>query len=194
MCGRYYIDEEMSKELQRVVEDLNQKINGMTMKGDICPSMQAPILRSEEKKVIPDALRWGFTNASKKGLIINARVETAAEKPMFHEPLAHRRCVIPAAGFYEWDQEKNKYHFFLESTPILYLAGIYRPEEENRFVILTTEANESMQPVHDRMPVILQKEMLKPWILDDSATTDILKEVPPFLHRYTENEQLRLEF
>ena len=77
----------------------------------------------------------------------------------------------------------------------MYMAGIFRLEEEsNHFVILTTSANSSMEPVHDRMPVVLQEDMIDTWLLDGTATKQILEKVPPVLCREAEVEQLRFDF
>ena len=76
------------------------------------------------------AMKWGYKLPSGQ-VIINARSETAAEKPLFREGLRHRRCVVPATNYFEWDKrgaEKIKYAINLEDEPVLYMAGIYRVE------------------------------------------------------------------
>ncbi len=90
-------------------------------------------------------------------MIFNARSESVLEKRMFRESTLHRRIVVPAAWFYEWNQRKEKNIFSSKEQPAIFMAGIYNyDQEEERFVILTTAANESMKPVHDRMPLILK--------------------------------------
>lgn len=191
MCGRYYIDEEMASELDKLVLDLDRKIKGMV--GDVKPTMNAPVIYNQDNHKKMGIFQWGFSN--NKGLIINAKAETAADKAIFREPLLHRRCIIPARGFYEWDSDKNKFEFTNKQKSIMYMAGIFRYEKENsKFVILTTEANLSMKSVHDRMPVILGQNMLNPWLFDNSSTGDILRAVPQELNKYSEMEQMRLEF
>ena len=112
-----------------------------------------------------EILKWGFPGFDKGKLLINARAESVKTKSTFADSFASRRCVLPAAGFYEWDRKKEKVTFRLGDKPILYLAGIYRPYgAEKRFVVLTREANDSMRPVHDRMPLILSKEEVRPWV------------------------------
>lgn len=195
MCGRYYIDEEMASELEQLVQDLDQKRMKIDKKTDVMPSMQAPILFGQERHRSMCLSAWGFSKYKTNGLIINARAETAAQKPLFRDSLNSRRCIIPARGFYEWDSDKNKFQFSYDNGNIMYMAGLFHYEKEERaFVILTTSANRSMEPVHDRMPLILKEHMIESWLFDDSATEMILNTVPPVLKRYSEMEQMRLEF
>ena len=71
------------------------------------------------------------------------------------------------------------------------MAGCYRRYEDgDRFVILTTQANASMEPVHDRMPLVLEREEAVAWLLEDSATGELLRKSPPLLERRTEYEQM----
>lgn len=98
-------------------------------------------------------MRWGYQLPGT--LVINARVETAAEKPLFREIVYTRRCLVPSAGFYEWDAEKREYLSTLLDSDVLYMAGLYkRYGGEDYYCILTTESNDSMRSVHDRMPLI----------------------------------------
>lgn len=93
---------------------------------------------------------WGFPQYQKKGLLINARAETVLEKKMFRESVLHRRCVIPARQFYEWDAEKNKAAFREKNESVMFMAGFYnRFSDGDRFIILTTGAN---------IPVVKTKE------------------------------------
>ena len=195
MCGRYYIDDDMKDELEKLIHDIDQKIRNRNITGDMKPSMQAPVIYQKDRQKRLDAFQWGFKKYQGNGLVINARVESVFEKRMFSGAAANRRCIIPASGFYEWDALKNKFHFTDSHKKILYMAGIFRMEEENNhFVILTTEANSSMKSVHDRMPVILQEDLIDAWLSDDTATKEILSRVPPLLCREAEIEQLRFEF
>jgi putative SOS response-associated peptidase YedK len=120
-------------------------------------------------------MRWGFDKWNNKGVIINARSETAAEKKMFAKPIAERRCIIPSTGFYEWakthGKAKIKYQFNVPDSPMLYMAGFYTADN---FVILTRAANDSMADVHDRMPVILYKDELVSWLNDKDFATDAM--------------------
>lgn len=196
MCGRYYMDDETSKEIRTIIKQLDAKLQGDRVKrGDISPTNTAPILIAKEAQVQPILSTWGFPNFNGKGLIINARVETAFEKKMFQENLMFRRCIIPANGFYEWNRNKEKNYFFPPDEDILYMAGIYNMfQEENHFVILTTNAISPIADIHDRMPFILQKDQLDSWLFDSSQTQTLLKQIPGILKRKVEYEQIEFDF
>lgn len=184
MCGRYtfFTDKEL-QEVDEIIEQISNEILLEKMKaGEIFPTGVAPILLPERDLVIPRLMVWGFPNFRNKGVIINARSETAREKKLFCSSLERRRCVIPSTGFYEWDAAKKKFLFNMPDSGMLYMAGIYsRFDDENRFVILTTEANDSMAEVHSRMPVILPKERIGDWLFDYDKTDDLLLCEPPGL-------------
>ena len=142
-----------------------------------------------------EPLLWGFPGFDKGRLLINARAESVKDRPTFADSFAGRRCALPAAGFYEWDKKKEKVIFTLPDRPILYLAGIFRPYgEEKRFVVLTREANASMEPVHDRMPLILSGEEVLPWVSDAAKASDILTKELPMLKAERPYEQISFEF
>ncbi|MGB4660631.1 MAG: SOS response-associated peptidase [Mobilitalea sp.] len=187
MCGRYNFTVEQSEEVMEILEKLNEKYKdkGKTVKaGEIFPTDTAPILIEEKREVSPVLSAWGFPKFDQKGVIINARSETAFEKKTFHDSLLSRRCIIPSTGFYEWDSEKQKFLFRVEGTNALYMAGLYINQgEEMRYVILTTEANDSMKEIHNRMPLVIPKHEIKTWITDYHATNDLLRRVPPELIR-----------
>lgn len=190
MCGRYtfFTDKEL-QEVDEIVEQISNEILLEKMKaGEIFPTDVAPILLPERNLVIPRLMVWGFPNFRNKGVIINARSETAREKKLFCSSLERRRCVIPSTGFYEWDGAKRKYLFNMPDSGMLYMAGIYSQfYGENRFVILTAEANDSMAEVHSRMPVILPKDRIRDWIYDDCKTDDLLfREQPGLVKRAEE--------
>jgi putative SOS response-associated peptidase YedK len=145
-----------------------------------------------DNKVTPMPIQWGFPKWKGKGVIINARAETAAQKPMFKGPLQTRRCVIPSTGFYEWRRAsgkpgKEKYLLTEPGKDILYMAGMVdtfsRPEggTHEAFTILTTAANESVAALHDRMPVILQADELEAWLRDGKYTQAVLERTCPAL-------------
>lgn len=137
--------------------------------------------------------RWGFPGFQGKQVIFNARSESVLDKKMFRESTLLRRIAVPAAGFYEWSPNREKNIFHRKEQPVIFMAGIYnRYRDEDRFVILTTEANESMVPVHDRVPVILEPEEIMPWIFNDKETGKILCKTPCLLERSVEFEQMSL--
>lgn len=184
MCGRYtfFTDKEL-QEVDDIIEQISNDIQLENMKtGEIFPTNVVPVFLPEKDIVIPRLMIWGFPNFRNKGVIINARSETAREKKLFGSSLERRRCVIPSTGFYEWDPEKKKYLFNMPESQMLYMAGIYDQfDGQNRFVILTTEANRSMAEVHNRMPVIIPKDRIKDWIFDFNKTDDLLLHEQPGL-------------
>lgn len=138
-------------------------------------------------------MNWGFTSQYQNGLLINARAETVLSKPSFRNSVRNCRCVIPAAGFYEWNREKEQVSFTMPQSKILYMAGIWQPTDEGRqFTILTTMPNDSVSPVHDRMPLVLLPEEIQPWIQEWEIAEEILSKVPPLLERKQDYEQISL--
>ena len=189
MCGRFYVDESMEKEIWGVVRELTRKEKVPTV-GEVKPSDISLIIKGSRQALDVEAMSWGFRQFAGSGLIINARAESVIDKPMFKDSILHRRCVIPASWFYEWNRKKEKVTFKQEDSSILFMAGFYQKYEEgNRFVILTTAANESMRPVHDRMPVILEEHELRDWIYDFEFMRETLRRVPRKLCREQEYEQ-----
>ena len=183
MCGRYNFTVEQSDEVMEILEKLNAKFQGKEVRnGEVFPTNLAPILIEEKQEISPTLSIWGFPKFDGKGVIINARSETAFEKKTFRDSLINRRCIIPTTGFYEWDSEKRKYLFRVNGSNALYMAGIYTySKDEMRYVVLTTSANESMTGIHHRMPLVIPKEEIGTWIKDASATNDLLHRVPPQL-------------
>lgn len=199
MCGRYYVDDETAREIEKVIrqvdETLRNKASGsITFPAkDMHPTDIAPVIVSAGQKLSYRTQRWGFPGFEGKQVIFNARSESVLEKRMFRESTLHRRIVVPATWFYEWNQRKEKNIFSRKEQPVIFMAGIYnRYQDEDRFVILTTAANESMKPVHGRMPLILEQEEILPWIFDDKKVEQILQKTPCLLERKTEFEQISL--
>ena len=192
MCGRYYVDDETAREIEKLVRDLDRKLQ-IERTGDVFPSQKATIIKGQEHHLATEQMRWGFPGFENGKLLINARAESATERKTFRDSVRHRRCIIPAGGFYEWDKEKTKYSFERQDGAMMFLAGCYNLYEDgHRFVILTTAANPSMEPVHDRMPLILEPGEVKRWLLDDRGAEQILHNTPTLLDVSTEYEQLRL--
>lgn len=222
MCSRFYLDEWTEREVCRVVRAGGGPLLAAR---DVRPSEAALVLlgsgesqknqgnqkyqgkqeyrenqryqenQTIQKKLAAEKMRWGFLKQQEKGLFINARAENVLERPTFCDSVRYRRCVIPAAGFYEWDRQKEIASFSRPDSHILYMAGIYkRFEDENRFVILTTDANDSVSPVHDRMPLILEESELAKWTAADREFEDMLCMRQVGLCRKQEYEQQRMEF
>ena len=166
MCGRFEVDPE-HPELHTLVSGSGLSLQYKT--GEIFPTDTALVFMGDGEKIIPSAMIWGFPKWDGKGVIFNARSETADQKPMFRNALAHHRLAIPTTGFYEWKAEgkrtKTRYFFTHPTENILWLAGIFSQSgEEKRFTILTTAANDSMAAYHHRMPVLLEQNEIGSWI------------------------------
>ena len=195
MCGRYFWKDEAEDAFLEDFPDLAGVVRRLRA-GDYTPGMSATALAAESGSVVrAELLLWGFPGFDKGKLLINARAESVKDRPTFSDSFAGRRCALPAAGFYEWDKKKEKVIFTLPDSPILYLAGIYRPYgAENRFVVLTREANASMEPVHDRMPLILSGKEVLPWVSDAAKAGDILTKELPMLKAERPYEQISFDF
>lgn len=180
MCGRYCLYREGNEEIRALLDGTE----GGFKTGEIFPTDKALVLVRKNGSLRPQAMTWGFPGFRGKGVIINARAETAAEKPMFRESVQEKRCVIPSNGFFEWshDGKKIKYQFNLPGDGVLYMAGLYQDYgEERRFVILTAAANESMVAVHNRMPVVLPKDRVADWLGDVESAGKLLRAAGPQL-------------
>ena len=137
-------------------------------------------------------MQMGISLSKSKGLVINARVETVLDKPSFQNGILYHRLLIPAGGFYEWNSLKEKSSFTRPDSSVLYMAGFCDWfENERRFVILTTTANNSMKKIHDRMPLILERGQITDWF-DNNKMSVLLRQTPTLLNRQTEYEQQSL--
>ncbi len=179
MCGRYSLtvdQEALTAALEVEVLFRHEP------RYNIAPTQTVPVVVREEGSRLQKGFRWGLVpgwadDPSIGNRMINARGETAAEKPSFRVPFRRRRCLVPADGFYEWKKEDGgKVPFWIhrEGGGILTFAGLWdRWEGEDghaleTFTIVTTEANELLRPIHRRMPVILSAGGAQRW-LDPAA-------------------------
>ena len=182
MCGRYYIpDEDSAAELKEIIDKINRRHNaGPVLKtGEIAPSDTAPVLANNRSlAVTPFAMKWGYTMSNGK-LVFNARSETASEKPLFRDGMTQRRCLVPAAHYFEWEKrgrEKIKYAIKPADVSVLYMAGIYRIENGILvFSILTREPASSISFIHDRMLVILPRELTTDWLNPRFKAEEVLR-------------------
>ena len=194
MCGRYYMDDETTREIRRLVLKLDPKIcSESDQTAAVFPSQKATVITGRGRHLEAEQMLWGFPRFDSRGILINARAETAMERHTFKESVLHRRCVIPAKGFWEWNRSKEKFSFERTDSQVLFMAGCYDCiDGQNRFVILTTEANSSVKPVHDRMPLILERNELESWVTDDNAVEYFLHKTPALLEKDAEYEQICL--
>lgn len=192
MCGRFTFT---------ISPELLAEIFGITILGDlpqrfnVAPTQQVLAIRATDQGRQAAFLRWGLIPSWAKdpaigSRMINARCESVHEKPAFRHAIRYRRCIIPAGGFYEWLEEGGKKHpryVRLKHDALMAFAGIWDhwKDPEGHIIetcsILTTSSNELIQPLHDRMPVILRPEQYDLWL--DPATTDPEK-LKPLYHPF----------
>lgn len=175
MCGRYQLNV-MDPEVSAILEEIQREQGGLPIKtGEIFPTDRAPVWHMAHSAVVPRAMVWGFPRWDGKGVVFNARTETALSKAMFRKALLEHPVVVPTTGFYEWKAEpghrkKDKYLFREADTGILFLAGFSNSFRDKDgmpvecFTILTTEANPSMAAYHDRMPLLLRTAERDAWL------------------------------
>lgn len=196
MCGRYYFSAELLDEIRDLTEQKDWKLELGVLDRDIHPGDTAPVITAagdQGGSLRACRQKWGYPGPGGKGLVFNARSESVFEKRMFRDSVSQRRAAVPVSWFYEWNKNKEKFTFTKEGSRILFLAGFYgRYEDGDRFVILTTQANASMAPVHSRMPLVLEREQVREWILDSKKTKELLGQEPPRLARDCEYEQQTL--
>ena len=196
MCGRYHFSAELFDEIRDLSEQKDWKLELGVLDRDIHPGDTAPVITAagdQGGSLRACRQKWGYPGPGGKGLVFNARSESVFEKRMFRNSVSQRRAAVPVSWFYEWNKNKEKFTFTKEGSRILFLAGFYgRYEDGDRFVILTTQANASMAPVHSRMPLVLEREQVREWILDSKKTKELLGQEPPRLARDCEYEQQTL--
>ena len=196
MCGRYHFSAELLDEIRDLTEQKDWKLELGVLDRDIHPGDTAPVITAagdQGGSLRACRQKWGYPGPGGKGLVFNARSESVCEKRMFRNSVSQRRAAVPVSWFYEWNKNKEKFTFTKEGSRILFLAGFYgRYEDGDRFVILTTQANASMAPVHSRMPLVLEREQVREWILDSKKTKELLGQEPPRLARDCEYEQQTL--
>ena len=198
MCGRFVIGGDFRDKLNELIAAEGIIYSGLPYQEsgqDVFPSESSLVIHTGDRKLLAGEMLWGFSNPYRKGLIINARAETVREKNLFADSIMNRRCLIPASGFYEWDRYKARYRITLPCKQLIFFAGFYREEQSvNRYTILTTEANDSMIRVHDRMPVIISRDEIRPWIYDDTKLSEFLGRKQPELICEHDSGQIRMDF
>jgi|SRR5213594_334659 len=194
MCGRFTL----KTPVERLSEQFQfPKIIPLKPRYNIAPSQDVVVVRrmpdDRERKLT--MLRWGLIprwvkDPTRGSQPINAKAETAAEKPMFRDAFRRRRCLIPADGFYEWKQEggrKQPVYICTKDRQPFAFAGLWEhwEEQEGQFIesctILTTEPNDLLAQVHSRMPVILDQNDYDLWLDPDVQEVSRLK---PLLRPY----------
>ncbi|MBL0218175.1 MAG: SOS response-associated peptidase [Myxococcales bacterium] len=200
MCGRYTLTRQ-----DDVIEDLQASLGMLAESAwwkprfNVAPTQPAPVVIRKDGTRTIELMRWGLVPhwAGKPGakppLMINARLEGLQDKPMFREALAHKRCLVPADGFFEWKRDPKQAKakpqpIYLHPAPrrTVAFAGLWarsRTEagEQLSFTIITGPPNELVRPIHDRMPVVLDPSAYAAWLdptLDGEGARALLG-IPP---------------
>jgi len=185
MCARY----NLHSDPKLLVEQFGLEVGLPMPRFNICPTQYVPLIRPATDRPGREvaSLRWGLIpswadDPKIAARLINARAETAADKPAFRSAFKRRRCLVPASGFYEWSGPKKSRQphvfEFRDGRPFAF-AGLWEEwqrdgERIQSFTILTTEANEVLAPFHDRMPVIVHRDDYDLWMTGQPAEVSVL--------------------
>ena len=191
MCSRYFLDADGNVIAFTFRVPVNDRIR---RRYNIAPSQEAPVIRATKDGGAREVamLRWGLVpfwakDPSVGSRLINARCETAMEKPAFRQAFRSRRCAIPASGFYEWTGEARyrvPHAITVEGRPIVAFAGLWESWKDaagkplETYTILTTPANAFVAPMHDRMPAILADADIDTWLA--GPTEEAWKLIRPY--------------
>jgi len=190
MCGRFVIARERD-DLAELFEIENLEVPSSIVSYNIAPTQAVPIIVEREIDGMPSRelhrARWGLLPSFAKDLsgppLFNARIETALEKPSFKEAALHKRCVIPASGYFEWSKADKTPLYIHPPEGMLGFAGIYwwwrdpqkAQSDPSRWVLtcsmLTKDSAPSLAEIHDRNPVMLSPDSLAAWMAPDFETT-----------------------
>jgi len=192
MCGRYALL--ATGELQARFA-ITGEVPELDARYNVAPTQTLPVVvRNSPNRVA--LMRWGLIpswakDASGAGRMINARAETVAEKPSYRTALRSRRCLVPANGFFEWRRvgiTRAPFYIHMKDESLFAFAGLYDTWRDpngvavTTYTIITTEPNELVATIHDRMPVILHREdedrWLDPGITDPGAVLPLLHPHP----------------
>lgn len=193
MCCRYSLpSEDPPEELCAIIEQAQRRNPGdapLVTSGEIFPTHTVPVVaNSRSRRPSAFAMTWGYSFPDKatggRRALVNARSETASDKPMFKDGMLQRRCLIPAECYYEWEKQpstdgrmiKTKHAIRPAGASCFFMAGIYHYEHDiPHFVILTKAAAQGIAFIHDRMPVILPEDAKYDWLNPQYAATDVIR-------------------
>ena len=164
----------------------------LTPSYNVAPTQEVAAILEEDGKRRLELLRWGLVpswadDPEIGARMINARSETAPQKPSFRRAFRSKRCLIPADGFYEWKREpggKQPYYFRMEDGRPFAFAGLWERWEKGGALlscaILTTRANSVLEGIHDRMPVILPPGSYDAWLDPDADKEQLIDLMSPY--------------
>jgi putative SOS response-associated peptidase YedK len=196
MCGRY-VAKTGADGLVRffVVDDRDPEVDALPPRYNVAPTDRVPVVVRADGQLVLSAMRWGlvpfWAHDPKVGSrMINARAESVADSRAFARSFEERRCLVPADGFYEWEKAGGRrlpwFVRRVDGDPIAF-AGLWASwrdpaGRERRLVtcsIITTAANGVLDPIHDRMPVVLEREVWDAWLRPDSDLGDLRELLAP---------------
>jgi putative SOS response-associated peptidase YedK len=192
MCGRYTL----STPAGRLAEELQlDSTVEVPPSYNVAPTQQVAAVLEDEGGRRLEMFRWGLVpswadDPDIGSRMINARSETAPEKPSFRRAFRGRRCLIPADGFYEWKREeggKQPYYFRMQDGRPFAFAGLWESWDKGdgtlrTCTILTTRANPVLEGIHDRMPVILPRDAYNAWLDPDADREELGELMIPYPH------------
>jgi len=197
MCGRFV----QKSPPKKVAEKFKvEEVPPLVERFNVAPAQAVLAIREGEGAREAAFLKWGLVPGWAKdpaigNKLINARSETVSEKPSYREAFRSRRCLVPADGFYEWqrrgDHGKQPYYFRMRDGEPFAIAGLWERWEGGEggpletCTLLTTEANDLLRPVHDRMPVIIPPEDYGRWLDPEALRPEDLR---PLLRPYPARE------
>ncbi len=178
MCGRFFLDADLDTLVEHFqVARLEFAPSDYRPRYNIAPTQDAPVVRHAPEGRSLALLRWGlvpfWADDVKTGYrMINARAERVAQAPAYRHAFRRRRCLVPASGFYEWrpgPRGKQPYAIVPADAPLFAFAGLWERRDKGEtpvesFTIVVTDANAALRPIHERMPVILQREDYDAWL------------------------------
>ena len=189
MCGRFGLFTDLSELVELLGFELGMPADGFVPRWNIAPTTGVLAIKERDAQRLGSMMRWGLIprwakpETAFKRPMFNARSETVAERPMFRDSFTKSRCLVPANGFFEWRSDGNSKKpmwIYDAESPLVTFAGIWsRWHGPDGIVescaILTTAPNALMEPIHNRMPVILDEDWAAIW-LDDAADKIVLLE------------------
>lgn len=180
MCGRFMFDPTTNPELKKI--QTLAATQGVAVKtGEVFPNDLTALVIDQDQQIKVVAMAWGWPGFKAGQKLINARSETVLQKSRFAQAFLTQRSVYPTNGFFEWTVDKQKVYFkYPNSTQPVYIAGFYAYfDGQPRSILLTTAPNASVAPVHNRMPLLLQKRQISSWLKDSSWAQAFLRQAMP---------------
>ena len=163
MCGRFTSTATSEELMGRfgviITENLRPRWN-------VAPSQNATVIIRDGLQTAAISAEWGLRPAGgNKSMLINARMETANEKPTFSRAFLHSRCIVVASGWYEWSAPKTPWHIQLCNGGVMAMAGLlFRCGGQSRFVIMTSAADRKLAEIHHRQPLVLGTGDEEDWL------------------------------